>query len=112
MFDLNDIINSLENERNKRKSRDFIFASWPEQINMLVESLEDQEEKRKSFNPLTASWTEQLNLMIDYLEIANEDREDIKNKLSALTSVKNYNTQEVDDLLDELIITLKKLKIM
>ena len=112
MFDFNDIINSLENERNKRKSRDFIFASWPEQINMLIVSLEDQEEKRKSFNHLTASWIEQLIFMIDYLEIANEDREEIENKLTALTSVKNYNTQEVDDLLDELIIALKKLKIL
>ncbi len=109
MYNLNEFIKALENERKTEKNID-IFMGLSQKLNLFIKYLDEKEAKSSSFNILTASVQEKIKFTIEYLNVAFEEKQILFEKLDEITKNPTIDSKKCDELLDELIIVLKKLQ--
>jgi hypothetical protein len=111
-----DIIDAIVKRGEETKEKVITtFPAWKDYMAAIAKGIQDKykddQEKIRSGYFLTAPWHERIDYMMRYWDIAAKEKEEVLNKLKEIDrTVKNAgNTHEVNSLLEELHIFLKKL---
>lgn len=112
-MDWEKLIKALEEQRKKEEAKKHFFYNWKEQIAAIADGIREKQKRMEAGYPIHSNWPEQVKYLVEYAELAAKERDVVVEKLDALNlSLVNYDENEVDRLLDELIVVLKKLKAM